>query len=377
MERTILEIVQKTPDYRKGNAIRHKLVDILMIAILTFICNGNGYAAMRIFGKNHESELKKFLELPNGIPSQDTFEHVFAKLNPKTLSSTLRETQDDIRKEALNNERLLASIDGKTLCGSKRLDEKAVHIVSAYASELRLVLGELATEAKSNEITAIPKLLEMFCKKGMVITIDAMGTQTKIAEEIIAKEADYVLSVKGNQETLHTDISLLVEYELIPEDKDELRRNGQYENTIEKGHGRIETRECYICPETDWLTAPHLWKGLTGFGVIISKRELIGKAPTFSKEYFIYSLDNTSAAELLHIKKSHWSIENSLHWVLDVVFREDDSRARLENAPENLNVIRKHAAQSLRSHASEGSISGKRYLCSLNLSYALDVAGVK
>lgn len=377
MEITIAERLKQVPDYRKGNAIRHRLADILIIALLTFICNGNGYAAMRILGKNHEDELKKFLALPNGIPSQDTFEHVFAKLNPKALSQTLREALTDAGGNSINYDRLLASIDGKTLRGSKKSGEKAIHVVSAYASELRLVLGELATEAKSNEITAIPKLLDMFCQKGMVITIDAMGTQTAIAEAIIKKKADYVLSVKGNQETLHTDVSLLVEHELISADKSRLRENGQYERTIEKGHGRIETRECYICPHTNWLTSPEDWVGLAGFGAIVSKREILGKTPTFNTEYFIYSLEDTTAAEILHIKRSHWSIENNLHWVLDVVFREDESRVRSGNAPENLNILRKESAYSLRNHPSGGSITGKRYLCSLNLSYALDVLGVK
>jgi len=377
MEITIIERLEKVVDYRKGNAIRHKLTDILVIALLTFICNGNGYSAMHILGKNHESELRKFLELPNGIPSQDTFEEIFKYLNPKALSETLRELISDSGGNTLNFDRLLTSIDGKTLCGSKVAGGKAIHVVSAYASELRLVLGELATEAKSNEITAIPKLLDMICQKGMVITIDAMGTQTDIAEAIIEKEADYVLSVKGNQPTLHTDITLLAEYELLNADKEELRENGQYERTIEKGHGRIETRECYISPQTNWLTAPHDWKGLAGFGVIVSKREVLGHPPTFSNEYFIYSLKDTTASELLHIKRSHWAIENNLHWVLDVVFREDDSRARLGSAPENLNILRKEAAHLLREHDSSGSITGKRYRCSLNLSYALDVLSVK
>jgi len=198
MEKTIQEKLEKVPDYRRGNAIKHILADVLMIALLTFITNGDSYAAMRIFGETHEKKLREFLELPHGIPSQDTFEHIFAGINPKALSSVLRECIGDIKATALNSGfgRLLVGIDGKTLRGSKGSGKKAGHIVSAFASQLRLVLGEVATDEKSNEITAIPKLIEMFCQKGMVITIDAMGTQTDIAKAIIGKEADYVLSVK-------------------------------------------------------------------------------------------------------------------------------------------------------------------------------------
>jgi predicted transposase YbfD/YdcC len=381
MEILVIDTLKRIPDYRKGNAIRHVLSDILMIALLTIICNGNGYAAMRIFGVEHEEKLKEFLELPYGIPSQDTFEHVFEKLSPQTLSSTFLELVEDIKELALQRGRLLASIDGKTMRGSKDADGKAVHVVTAFASELRVVLGELATDKKSNEITAIPKLLEMFCQKGMVITIDAMGTQTEIAKTIIDKEADYVLSVKGNQKTLQTDVVLAMEEIEITsnsEIKSELREAGQYERTIEKGHGRIETRECYIDPNIGLLSTSGDWTGIAGFGMIVSKREEAGKLPIINREYFIYSLKDTTAKELLHIKRSHWAIENNLHWSLDVIFREDESRIRLVNAPENVNILRKQSMQLLKKENSfKASVSAKRYKCSLNLEYALKVVGVK
>ena len=377
-EKNILDKLKETPDYRKGNAIKHVLSDILMISLLTIICNGNTYAAMHVFGKRHEKTLAMFLELPNGIPSQDTFEDVFAMLSPKSLRDTFRKCKEEIKEAIQAIGGLKVSIDGKTARRSKIGNKRATHIVTALASDLRLVLGEIATEEKSNEITAIPKLLEMFCQKGMVITIDAMGTQTDIASAIISKEADYVLSVKGNQELLHTDIKLLMEYDVMPEDKIKLEESGQYARSIEKDHGRIETRECFITTDLSGLSKPDIWEGLSGFGAIISKREVLGKEPTFNTEYFIFSLENTNASELLNIKRSHWVIENGLHWILDVVFREDDSRARLGNASENLNIFRKEALQLLKSDDSfKGSMTSKRYLASLDLEYALNVLGVK
>jgi len=283
--------------------------------------------------------------------------------------------------------RLIVSLDGKTLCGSgsKCEGKKAKHIVSAFASQLRLVLGEIATDEKSNEITAIPKLLEMFCQSGMIITIDAMGTQTDIAEAITGKEADYVLSVKKNQPTLFNDISIAmesIEFQATKVVKAQMKEAGLYERTAEKGHGRYEIRECYICSDLTLLSTAQDWKGIAGFGMIVSKRELLNRPdkniPTINREYFIYSLYSTNAKDMLRIKRSHWAIENNLHWSLDVIFREDASRARLDNAPENLNVIRKEVLQLLLADKSvKGSVKSKLYRCSQSLDYALSVVGVK
>ena len=386
MEPTMLEKMSKVPDYRKGNAVKHILSEILVMGILTFVCNGDSYAAMHIFGVTHEKELRKYLSLPNGIPSQDTFEDVFAKLKPKALTSVLREYLSDIKVAAMQNgcEHMLVGVDGKTLRGSKGLGKKAKHIVTAFASKVRLVLGEIAVDEKSNEITAIPKLLEMFCQKGMIITIDAMGTQTAIAEAIIDKKADYVLSVKNNQGTLFNDVSLAMEameYKSTKASKDELKEAGLYERTAEKGHGRYEVRECYINTDLSLLSTVADWKGITGFGMIVSKREELNKPdkiPTINREYFIYSVKNTNATQMLDFKRSHWAIENNLHWSLDVICREDDSRARLDNAPENLNILRKEALHLVLSdNTFKASAKGKRYRCSLDLDYALTIIGVK
>jgi predicted transposase YbfD/YdcC len=328
---------------------------------------------MAIFGKVHEELLRKFLALPNGIPSQDTFERVFAKLNPRVLAEKFQTWVDEI-KDAVS---IIVGIDGKTVCGSKSADKKALHVVTAYASELQLVLGQLATDEKSNEITAIPKLLEMFCRAGMIITIDAMGTQTEIARTIIGLGGEYVLALKGNQQTLLEDTRLFLETEVMSQDKKTLRENGQYEKTIEKGHGRIETRECFITHDISGLDPEQNWEALAGVAAILSKREVIGKEPEYSRRFFITSLKQITASDLLHIQRSHWAIENNLHWALDVTFKEDDSRARLENAAENLNILRKQALQLMKRETSiSGSLKSKRLRCAWNIDYAFKVIGV-
>jgi predicted transposase YbfD/YdcC len=333
---------------------------------------------MYAFAKFHETLLKNFLELPNGIPSQDTFERVFQNVNPKYLATRFKTWVDDIKdtiRQTKSN--VIVNIDGKAIRRSKRAGKKAIHVVSAFASELRLVLGEKAVGEKSNEITAIPELLEMFCSKGMIITIDAMGTQTDIAKKIIGLKAGYVLAVKRNQEILYDDIGTLFEHEILPVDKDELRANGQYERTIEKGHGRIETRECYISTDAHWLSTASYWEGLAGFGIILSKREVLGKEPTYNRKFIIFSLKDTNAAEILRIDRSHWAIENNLHWTLDVTFREDDSRATVGYSAENLNILRKEAIQLMKQDDSLNvSLRQKRFCCGMDIHYALKVIGV-
>ena len=268
------------------------------------------------------------------------------------------------------------AIDGKTIRRSRGRDKKTVHVVTAYASELQLVLGQLATDEKSNEITAIPKLLEMFCVKGKIITIDAMGAQTEIAKKIKEKKGDYILALKGNQQNLLDDVSLYLDKEICSKNKTELHKNDWYERTIEQGHVRIETRECYICPEIEWLDSRENWAGLQGIGVIVSKREETGKEPTVVRHYFLYSMGKTCAAEVLRVKRSHWAIENNLHWMLDVAFREDDCRARAENSAENLNILRKMALHLMKQETSSSrSMRAKRLKYAYDFNYALKVIG--
>jgi predicted transposase YbfD/YdcC len=300
---------------------------------------------------------------------------VFAKLDPKRLAKTFLVWVDEISETI--KKFTAVSIDGKTIRRSRSEGKKAVHIVTAFASELQLVLGQLATDEKSNEITAIPKLLEMFCRKGMVITIDAMGTQTAIAEKIIGLGGEYVLVLKGNHQNLLDDVSLYLTNEIMTQDKKTLKANGMYDQTIEKGHGRIETREYFIYTDINWLDGAGNWAGLAGIGVIISKREIIGKEPEYNRHFFIFSPKDATASDMLNIIRSHWAIENNLHWTLDVLFREDDVRARLENSAENLNILRKQALQLMkRDDSIKASMKAKRLCCAWNIYYALKIIGV-
>jgi predicted transposase YbfD/YdcC len=203
-------------------------------------------------------------------------------------------------------------------------------------------------------------------------------TISDIAKKIIEKEGEYVLALKGNQETLLEDVSLYLNNEIIPQEKKVLQERGLYERTIEKGHGRIETRECYITSDISWLEGAERWEGLKGIGVIVSKREETGKEPTISRNYFIFSMTDVEASDLLRIKREHWAVENNLHWLLDVVFREDDARARTENAAENLNILRKQALQMMKRETTvKGSMRAKRLRCSYDIFYAFKVIGVK
>lgn len=374
MKKSLMEALKEVPDPRKGNAIRHLLDEIIMIGLLCIICQGETFVDMQLFGETHKEMLSAFLQLPNGIPSHDTFADVFIKLDPRALSECFNLWVQHLREEI---ERCGISIDGKTIRRSKGEGKKAVHVVTAFAGELQLTLGQLATDEKSNEITAIPKLLEMFTVKGNIITIDAMGTQTDIAQKIIEKDGDYVLSLKNNHPTLYEDVSLYLETEVMPQSKKLLEEKGLYFKTLEQGHGRIETRECFICPDIAWLDAKDDWAGLSGVGVISSKREETGKEATIAKHYFLYSLSGVSAKQLLALNRGHWAIENQLHWMLDVTFREDDSRARTENAAVNLNILRKQALQLMKRESSvKGSMRVKRLRCAYDLSYALKVIGV-
>lgn len=367
----LIELLKEMPDNRKGNAIKHNLSDILMIGILCIICSGETFTDMQIFGETHQHILEQFLDLPNGIPSHDTFCDVFSKLDPKKLSIIFSKWISQIRKDV--NKYSIVSIDGKTIRRSRSRDKKAKHIVTAFASDLQLVLGQLATDEKSNEITAIPQLLEMFGLKNKIVTIDAMGTQTAIAEKIIEKGGDYILSLKSNQPTLYEDVRLYFD-EYI--NKPGIKESELYSKTFDKGHGRIEKRECWICNEIDWLYGKEKWAGINGIGVIKSEVGKMGEK-SVQYHYFIYSAEKLTARELMKIKRSHWAIENSLHWVLDMTFREDENRARTENAAENLNILRKQAMSLLKTDKKiKGSMRAKRLICGYDIFTALNILGI-
>ena len=367
MSKPLIEVFKALPDPRQGNGIRHKLDEILTIAILAIICECTQFTEMEVYGKENEDWLRTFLKLENGIPSHDTFGDVFALLAPEIIEKHFMEWVEGIR-EKISGE--IIAVDGKTICGSKNIanKKKAIHVVSAWAANNRLVLGEVATDKKSNEITAIPELLRMLSIKGCIITIDAMGTQKEIVKTVIEQGADYVLPVKENHPTLHTDLELFFLFE----------DNHDYAKTTEKAHGRIEVRECFVSNDVDWLPNRGDWAGLSGIGKIVSYRENLstGKKET-SVQYIIYSDANMTASQVLDAKRSHWGVENSLHWVLDVTFGEDQSRMRLGNAAKNVSAMRHMAVNLLNNEKTyKASVNLKRKRATFSRQYLLKLIGV-
>jgi predicted transposase YbfD/YdcC len=330
-------------DPRKDNHNKlHNMMDILLLTILAVICGADTWAGVERFGKAKEEWLKTFLVLDNGMPSHDTIGDFFARVNPTQLQNCFIKWVN-LLFEITDGE--IVAIDGKTLRRSfdNASDRKAIHMVNAWACKSNLVLGQYKTEEKSNEITAIPELLKLLDLKGCVVTIDAMGCQKDIAEQIVDAEADYVFSLKGNHSALHDDVKLFFEGELK---KEKSRYKLDYHEATEGDHGRIETRRCWVTDNIGWLTQKPLWRGLNSIGLVEYKSEEKEKI-TIERRFFISSLP----AEVKKISEAirlHWRVENSLHWCLDVGFREDDCRVRKDNAAENFAVIRQIALNLLK-----------------------------
>lgn len=356
------EALEGIEDTRRGNSVIYPLHEILIIMLLAVICGATSYAKVELFGKSKKDWLGKFLKLENGIPDACTFRNVIKEIDTDKLHEIFCNWMKSVVLE-LNG---VIAIDGKEARRTKDAQKRPLHVVSAFSYECGLVMGQLACEEKSNEITAIPKLLEMLDIKGCIITIDAMGTQKNIAEKIISKGADYILSVKENQKKLYNSVKLFLDD--IRSDKDVIGSN-TYHKTVEKGHGRIEKRVCVISEEIGWLDGKDDWAGINGIGAIYCTVEQNGTVSEQS-HYFIYSCKGLSAGQVMEYKRNHWSVENQLHWVLDMAFREDESRARSDNSAENLNVIRQIALNILKSDNSfKGSITDKQFKCLLDSSY--------
>ena len=338
---------------REWGNLRHKLVDMLVIALSSTIIGEDEFEAMEDWGREREKWFRGFLELPNGIPDADTFRRLFERIDPKELLNSLNLWLPVATTEQGRE----INIDGKTLRGSGGRGKQALHVVSAWVGEHDLVLGQMATEEKSNEITAIPQVLDMIDIKGDVITIDAMGCQTAIAEKIREKKADYLLAVKGNQGTLHGDIREYFEYLESKEGRGE--SIDSWTGELEKDHGRIERRSVIAVTGLDWLEGAKAWKDLAAVIRCRSSRT-VGEQTTETDRYYISSMA-ASAETFARLIRGHWSIENRLHWSLDVLFREDASQVRKDNAPLNLNILRKIALSRIRATPfSEKRFSTKR-----------------
>jgi predicted transposase YbfD/YdcC len=333
-------------DPRVDRSKTHLLPEILFVAICTMACGGDGFTDMEMFGHAKEDWLGKYLELPGGIPSHDTFGRVFSMIDPKAFTECFVNWTQALH---VATEGEVIAVDGKTIRHSfdTATGKNALHLVSAWASENGLALGQVRVDDKSNEITAIPKLLDMIDVSGRIITTDAMGCQKDIAGKIVEKKGDYVLCLKGNQESLHEEVKYFFDEARAASFEDV---EHSYFESVEKDHGRIEIRRCWVVEDDamEWLEKEDQWPGLKSIAAIESERR-IGSKTTVETRYFISSLAGR-AAKLVSAAREHWAIENSLHYVLDVTFSEDASRIRKDNAPENLATLRKIVINLIKKH---------------------------
>jgi len=371
---SLIEHFAVLEDPRAEHLIDHRLIEIIMIAICAVICSAETWTDVELFGNERLDWLRQFLKLKNGIPSHDTFGRVFARINAEQFQACFASWVQAVFQASKGQ---VIAVDGKQARRShdRANDKKAIHIVSAWATANHLVLGQQKVNEKSNEITAIPELLRLLDVKGCIVTIDAMGCQTKIAEQIIDQGADYVLAVKENQSHLYEDIDLFFQ---LAHQNDFQRVNHTYDRTVNKGHGRIETRQCWAISGEDslqFLRDHDQWIGLQTIAKVNSRRQVNGKTTTETR-YYISSLTN-DAKKILHAARGHWGVENSLHWVLDVAMGEDDSRIRKDNAPESMAILRRIALNLLKQEKTlKRGIQGKRLKAALSPDYLLKVLTV-
>jgi predicted transposase YbfD/YdcC len=377
---SLIEHFKDLPDPRVKRTKAHELIDVLTIAICTLLCAGESFNDMEDFGQAKEAWFKTFLTLKNGIPSHDTFNRVFAALCPQAFGECFMAWTQSLRAAVAQE---IVALDGKALRRALNADQNSKVIVSAWAQSNGLVLGQLKVATKSNEITALPKLLRALELTGCIVTVDAMGTQKQIAKEIKEADADYVMALKGNHEVVHAEVKSFLDATVA--EAAVARPPGARPapavaglatlQTVEKDHGRQETRRYYQSAALDWFADRAQWEGLQTVGLVEATREVGGKQ-TVERRYYLSSLP-LGVETFAKAVRGHWAVENSLHWVLDVQMGEDDSRARTGFAAENLATLRRLALNLLRQEATKKrGIRGKQLNASWDHAYLLRLLGV-
>lgn len=364
----LVERFEDVPDFRCGNDNQvHLLLDVLVSAICAVLGGANSWLSVARFVEAHQVWFRTFLRLPGGIPSHDTYRRIFLILDPRELNGRFTTWVRDISSQ-LKLKHL--ACDGKTLCGSGggRTGLKALHLVHAFAVDNGVCLSQHAADAKSNEITAIPQLLNLLDLRGALVSIDAIGCQKDIAEEIVEGGGDYVLAVKGNQERLHDDVQQALQPASAGTAQPEQTTSAR---TEEVNRGRLEKRTCYVSTDLSKIRDSKLWKGLKAIGVIISEREVGGKREVETRYYI--SSRVLSAHLLLQAVRDHWKVENQLHWVLDVVFGEDAHQLRVGNGPQNFSTLRKLAHALIKNTKPKHGIKGTRELAGWNPAILEDI----
>lgn len=368
-------------DFRREHGKKHALVDILLLCVIGFICGHTDIEDIVFWAEYEIERLRKFLELKNGIPSADTILRVLAHIDSKQFERIFTEwTKDYFKAQPPEKDELeIVAIDGKTVRNSNRIHgKKGIHIVSAWADRLGIVLSQMKTDEKTNEITVIPELLELMDLKGMIVTIDAMGCQKEITKKISEKKSDYVITLKANQSSMHDEVKSFFEM------KDNETYCKDYEIQkwscdIQKDHGRIEKREYYLCTHISWLESRSEWSNLNAIGMVSCKRKTLSGESTDIR-YFITSLTDVRKAG--KAMRAHWGIENKLHWTLDVTFDEDYSRIRKDHAAQNTAILRKitmnlikRAPEPVRKKQTKkkASMKQKLGLCMINDDYLFSV----
>ncbi len=357
-----LEHFSKLPDPRQSRKVLYPLDEVLLLTLCAVLCGADGWVSVALFGKQKLDFLRRFLPFENGTPSHDQLGLIFGALDAQAFQTCFIAWTQALSGAIAG----VVAIDGKTVRRSfdRAANKGAIHLVSAWSSCQKLVLGARAVDEKSNEITAIPELLDLLAIKGAIVTIDAMGCQKKIAEKIIAKGADFVFGLKGNQATLRADVEELFTEQMACNFKDVAVSRAI---CTDAGHGRIETREVFAIDDIAWLRQDHDWKGLRSIVMVVSTRETAGSVEQ-ERRFYISSLP-ADAEKLGSAIRQHWGVENALHWVLDVHFRDDDCRIRKKNAPANFSSVKRATLNALRKAPGKDSLKSKRLIAAWDEKY--------